>query len=205
MSIDFKPAQRRLLTAAYDIGSIDGIAGPRTWAGIFAYVGRRPMTPLMPLGEAASLYLPNFGIDQTVGRICNFVGQAAHETGGFRNLREIWGPTPAQIRYEGRKDLGNTRTGDGRRFLGRGIFQITGRANYRQIGQAIGIDLEGSPELAETPSVAVQTACFYWRTRNLNIFADSGEEDRITRLINGGTNGIDDRRALVGRAKGLFL
>ncbi|MBC2668764.1 glycoside hydrolase family 19 protein [Novosphingobium piscinae] len=163
------------------------------------------MAALLPFGEAASLHLPQSGIDQTAARICNFVGQAAHECNRFRNMREIWGPTPAQVRYEGRADLGNTRPGDGRRYLGRGIFQLTGRANYRQIGNAIGIDLESNPELAETPDVAVQTAAFFWRTRNLNLVADKGEEDRITRLINGGTNGIADRRQLVARAKGLFL
>lgn len=205
MSIDFNPAQRRLVAAGYEIGAVDGVAGRRTWAGIFAYTARRPLNALLPIGEAAALYLPQFEIDETPARIANFVGQAAHESGCFRYMREIWGPTPAQLGYEGRADLGNTRPGDGKRYLGRGIFQLTGRANYRQIGRAIGQDLENEPELVETPAIAVQTACFFWRTRNLNLLADSGDEDRITRKINGGSNGIVDRRALVGRAKGLFL
>lgn len=205
MSMDFRPAQRRLLAAGYAIGAADGIAGRLTWAGILAYVAQRPIATLLPFGEAAALYLPQYGIDDTPARICNFVGQAAHECGNFRFMREIWGPTAAQARYEGRADLGNNRPGDGRRYLGRGIFQLTGRANYRTVGTAIGLDLENSPELAETPTVAVHTAAWFWHSRGLSALADAGEEDKITRRINGGVNGLEDRRKKVARAKGLFL
>lgn len=205
MSTDFRAAQRRLLAAGYAIGAADGIAGRLTWAGILAYVAQRPIATLLPFGEAAALYLPQYGIDDTPARICNFVGQAAHESGNFRFMREIWGPTPTQLRYEGRADLGNVLAGDGRRYMGRGIFQLTGRANYRTIGKAIGVDLENNPTLAETPDIAVRTACEFWKSRGLSAMADAGEEDRITRRINGGVNGLEDRRAKVARAKGLFL
>lgn len=201
---NFVPAQHRLLSCGYDIGAVDGIAGTRTWAGILAFVVQRPLSALLPFGEAAAVYLPRYGIDQTVDRVANFVGQAAHESGDFRFMREIWGPTAAQRGYEGRADLGNIRPGDGRRYLGRGIFQLTGRANYRAAGDALGLDLEANPELVESPAVAVQTATWFWRTRNLNVLADAGEDDRITRRINGGTNGIAERRQRVARARGLF-
>ena len=200
---DFLPAQRRLLAAGYDIGTADGIAGPRTWTAILAYVGKRPMASTALLGEAAAKTLPHYGI-ATRQRIANFIGQAAHETGGFRILREIWGPTDAQRRYEGRADLGNVRAGDGYRYRGRGIFQITGRANYDAIGAALGLDLEETPKLVESPPVAVETACYFWQSRGLNELADAGDEDKITRRINGGNNGLSERRALVDRAKGLF-
>lgn len=202
---DFSAVQRRLVRAGYEIGAVDGIAGTKTWTGILAYVGQRPMTALGDLGEAAKVYLPKYEITSTVERICNFLGQGAHETQRFRAMREIWGPTPAQLRYEGRADLGNTQPGDGRRYLGRGIFQLTGRANYREVGSKIGKPLEARPELAETPEVAMETAAYYWDSRGLSALADQGLEDKITRRINGGTNGIADRRVLVARAKGLFL
>ncbi|MCB5412183.1 glycoside hydrolase family 19 protein [Pseudogemmobacter faecipullorum] len=81
---------------------------------------------------------------------------AYHETGNFRWLREIWGPTPAQTRYEGRADLGNTVAGDGRRFMGRGYVQITGRRNYTDWGKRLGLDLLNRPDLAEEPDIAAQ-------------------------------------------------
>lgn len=201
---DFRTAQRRLQAAGYDVGAVDGIAGPKTWAGIFAYVGRRPMGLMEVFGAPAATILPRYGIS-TRQRIANFLGQGAHETGGFRLLREVWGPTDAQKRYEGRADLGNTKPGDGFLFRGRGIFQITGRANYSEIGRAIGQDLVGCPSLAESPPVAIETAAYFWKSRGLNELADAGDEDRITRRINGGVTGIAERRALVDRAKGLFV
>lgn len=81
---------------------------------------------------------------------------AWHETGQFKWLREIWGPTAAQKRYEGRADLGNTVTGDGKRFMGRGYVHITGRANYADWGRRLGLDLLGKPELAERPEIAAR-------------------------------------------------
>lgn len=81
---------------------------------------------------------------------------AYHETGAFKYMREIWGPTPAQKRYEGRKDLGNVVRGDGRRFMGRGFVQITGRRNYTDWSKRLGLDLLKEPQLAEQPAIAAQ-------------------------------------------------
>ena len=87
---------------------------------------------------------------------CAYVlATAWHETGAFKWLRELWGPTAAQKRYEGRKDLGNTQRGDGKRFMGRGFVHITGRWNYTDWAQRTGLDLVGKPEIAEKPEVAV--------------------------------------------------
>lgn len=81
---------------------------------------------------------------------------ARHETGNFRYMREIWGPTAAQKRYEGRADLGNTQAGDGKRFMGRGYVQITGRRNFTDWGKRLGVDLVGKPEMAEQPVIAAR-------------------------------------------------
>ncbi|HWK14656.1 MAG TPA: carboxypeptidase [Rhizobiaceae bacterium] len=88
---------------------------------------------------------------------CAYVlATAWHETGAFKYMREIWGPTPAQKRYEGRKDLGNTVKGDGKKFLGRGFVQITGRRNYADWSKRLGLDLLKEPQLAEKPEIAVR-------------------------------------------------
>ncbi len=88
---------------------------------------------------------------------CAYVlATAWHETGRYKYMREIWGPTPAQARYEGRKDLGNTVKGDGKKFLGRGFVQITGRRNYTDWSKRLGLDLLKEPQLAEQPEIAVR-------------------------------------------------
>lgn len=88
---------------------------------------------------------------------CAYVlGTAWHESGRYKYMREIWGPTAAQKRYEGRKDLGNTVAGDGKKFLGRGFVQITGRRNYTDWGRRLGLDLLKEPQLAEQPDIAAR-------------------------------------------------
>lgn len=134
-------------------------------------------------------------------RLAHLLAQAAHETCGFRYLREIWGPTPAQRGYEGRTDLGNVRVGDGRLYCGRGVFQLTGRANYARIGVALGLPLEVDPDLACDPQVSVRIACHYWSTHHINVPADADDVVRVTRAINGGLNGLASRKAYLARAK----
>lgn len=88
---------------------------------------------------------------------CAYVlATAWHETGAYRYMREIWGPTGAQTRYEGHKDLGNTVAGDGKKFMGRGFVQITGRRNYTDWGKRLGLDLLKEPQLAERPDIAAK-------------------------------------------------
>lgn len=129
----------------------------------------------------------------TPARQAAFLAQIAHESGCFRWLREIWGPTSAQSRYEGRGDLGNKQSGDGKRFMGRGLIQVTGRANYMHAAAALGIDCVDHPEVLEEPENAARSAGDYWQTRGLNELADANSFEAITRRINGGMNGYMDR------------
>jgi putative chitinase len=203
--IDIVKIQKRLISRGYDIGAADGVAGQRTHAGILAYVGMRPVSGTMLLGAGCAAHLARYGIMDNPARWANWLGQSAHESMCFRLLVELWGPTPAQRGYEGRADLGNTVPGDGFRYRGRGLFQITGRANYAAMGKQVRADLVAQPDLAADPVMAVQTACSFWAAHGLSDLADAGNEDAITKRINGGTNGIDDRRRLVARGKELFV
>ena len=137
-------------------------------------------------------------------RLCHFLAQAAHETDSFRTLEEYGGPAYF-IRYEGRRDLGNTQTGDGARYHGRGIFQLTGRANYRRFGRIVGIDLEAEPERAKEPETSLRVALAYWSERAINTAADADDIERVTKLINGGRNGLAERRRYLAKAKEVWL
>jgi len=134
-------------------------------------------------------------------RMAHFLAQVMHESGGFQWLREIWGPTATQKGYEGRRDLGNTQAGDGKRFMGRGLIQLTGRANYQQFSKDLGVDFIATPELVEKPPYAVLVAGWFWNTRSLNQYADKDDLRSVTRRINGGYNGIADREKYLKRAK----
>lgn len=155
--------------------------------------------------QPLSDYLPQYEIN-TTARIAAFLAQCGHETMGLRWLREIWGPTPTQQRYEGRADLGNVKPGDGMRYLGRGLIQITGRSNYRAAGKALNLPLEEQPELLEAPAVAVQASAWYWQRHGLNPLADAGRITSISRIINTGedgpvrANGENERSALFDKA-----
>lgn len=144
--------------------------------------------------------LPEWGID-TTARVCAFLAQVGHESGQLRYNKEIWGPTAAQKTYEGRKDLGNVIAGDGVKFKGRGLIQITGRANYQAFKAATRIDCVGNPEILEQPGNSVLTGCWFWDIKDLNKFADNGDFKTITKRINGGLNGYNDRVKLWERAK----
>ena len=145
--------------------------------------------------------MAEFAID-TAPRAAAFLAQLAHESGQFRFMEEIWGPTEAQRRYEPvtklSQALGNTQSGDGRRFKGRGPIQLTGRANYQRFGNLLSIDLVGEPARAANPDVAFRIAGLFWSKKGLNQLADRATADafkEITRRINGGTNGLADRQA----------
>lgn len=125
----------------------------------------------------------------TPRRAAAFLAQIAHESGSLRYVVEI-----ADGRaYEGRRDLGNTCPGDGPRYKGRGLLQITGRANYAECGRDLGLPLIEQPDLLEQPEYAALSAGWFWDKRNLNVLADRGDFEMLTRRINGGLNGWDDR------------
>lgn len=154
-------------------------------------------TEYLPHIEAA---MAEFGID-TPARQAAFLAQIGHESGGLHWSTEIWGPTPAQTRYEGRKDLGNSQAGDGYKFKGRGLIQTTGRANYQATGTALGLDLVAHPELLAEPELAARSAGWYWQSNGLNAFADAGDFDGVSDLINRGqkTQRIGDTNGYAGR------
>jgi predicted chitinase len=169
--------------------------------------------PRLPSAKALQ-YLPHlndalvdFKVDNPL-RTAAFVAQLAHESGEFRFMEEIWGPTDAQRRYEPEtplaRRLGNTQPGDGVRFKGRGPIQITGRANYTRYGELLGCDLVADPDLAARPEVAFAVAGLYWTSNKLNEKADAEDFVGITRRINGGINGLDDRQKYYTKAKAIL-
>ena len=119
-----------------------------------------------------------------------FLAQMAHESGNFRYDEEI----ASGQAYEGRADLGNTQPGDGVRYKGRGYIQLTGRANYRDYGNRLGVDLENNPDLAKDPNIAADIAIAYWQQRVDRNAARAGDVRTVTRNINGGLNGLADRQ-----------
>jgi len=130
-------------------------------------------------------------------RQAHFLSQWAEETAGYTHLTE----EASGRAYEGRRDLGNTRCGDGLRFKGRGFCMLTGRANYARLSKILVVDFVSHPEIVATFPHALNVACVFWRDHALNGFADREDIDTITRRINGGLNGLATRRAYLARAK----
>ncbi|MGE0290516.1 MAG: peptidoglycan-binding protein [Bradyrhizobium sp.] len=137
----------------------------------------------------------------------HFIAQNAHESAGFKTVTEYWGPTAAQKRYEGRKDLGNTKRGDGKRYMGRGTIQLTGRANYRDFTQWAqrrwpdAPDFEADPAALQGDPWCYLAGAWYWDTRKVGdqVRGDKQDVVRVTQKINGGSNGLADRKAYLAR------
>lgn len=144
----------------------------------------------------------------TPDRIAAFLAQLSHESKEYLYMEEIWGPTEDQLGYEGRADLGNVRPGDGRKYAGHGPIQITGRDNHRACGQYLGIDAEVDPRLLTQPKYGTVAAVWFWTIGNkkidLNLLADRGWFKTITRVINGGYNGLSDRRQYWDRNRAML-
>ena len=139
------------------------------------------------------------GIDRPL-RQAHFLAQIAHESAELRYSEEI----ASGSAYEGRVDLGNTQPGDGVRFKGRGLIQLTGRANYTKYGKARNRDFTTGdhPKLiASDPVLAVDVASWFWTQHGLNALADKDDVTAVTQVINGGLNGLADRKAKLIRAK----
>lgn len=146
-----------------------------------------------------------YGIDTEL-RKSHFLAQVAHESGAGRYMREIWGPTEAQKKYEGRKDLGNVQPGDGVKFKGRGLIQVTGRANYMDYSMDEYGDYRAveHPEILEHLPDAALCAGWFWKRKQLNKWADQDDIREVTRRINGGFNGLAERESYLTRAKAAF-
>lgn len=145
-----------------------------------------------PINSTLVKYLIN-----TPTRAAAFLAQIAHESGQLIYTREL----ASGAAYEGRRDLGNTQPGDGKKFKGRGLIQITGRTNYQMLSMVIGVDFIANPELLEGAVYATESAGWFWQTRGLNEIADRGDFKLITRRINGGYNGLSERIEFWERAK----
>jgi putative chitinase len=175
---------------------------------------------LEPLQETFEKYQIN-----TPKRQACFLGQTMHESGGFKFLKEnlnysakalmnTWPSRfpdmdtaekferqPEKIAnkvYSGR--MGNTEDGDGAKYIGRGLIQLTGKDNYRAFGEAISEDLVANPQLVEEPRYAALSAGWFWNRKQLNLLADSMDIDTMTKRINGGNIGIQDRIAKINKA-----
>lgn len=162
------------------------------------------------------LALNRYGFDLGLNhphRLACLLGQVLLECGAFRYDRELWGPTPAQARYDTRTDLGNTpeRDGDGYRFRGRTGIQITGRDNYRAFTEWVrrldptAPDFEADPDAVNLDPWEGLGPLWYWSTRGLNALADSGDIRAVTRRINGGYNHLSERKRWTLRAQLVLL
>ena len=190
-ALDIKALQRAVGVNA------DGIAGPTTFTALFVKLGAS-IDRAEELALSAAVHFADYEVLGNGLRFSHFLAQLVHESGAFRFMEEI----ASGAAYEGRRDLGNTQAGDGPRFKGRGPIQITGRGNYRAYGKLLGVDLERHPELPAIPSIGLHVALEFWRVHGLNALADRDDIGAITRAINGGLNGLDDRQAQLRRIRG---
>lgn len=144
------------------------------------------------LSAAMDRYLIQSPVQQAA-----FLAQVAHESGSLKYVQEI----ANGLAYEGRLDLGNNIQGDGVRYKGRGLIQLTGKANYALYGPLLGLDLLNRPEALEEPHWACFSAACFWHRNGLNELASGDKFGAITKKINGGYNGLDDRIAHWLRAR----
>lgn len=151
---------------------------------------------LLPLINSA---MDKYSIDTKL-RQSHFIAQILHESGALRYTEEI----ASGEAYENRLDLGNRVKGDGKKFKGRGLIQLTGRANYAAYGKYLGVDLESNPVLVATDYVA-DVAGWFWKKRNLNYYADFDDLKAVTKRINGGYNGLQDRQQYLNKAKSVLM
>lgn len=158
---------------------------------------KAPMNKVLDFCKTFNEHAEKYGFKPTYSyekakylrRLRYFLAQVAHESGGLLYTKEL----ASGKAYEGRKDLGNTEKGDGVRFKGRGYIQITGRANYTALAKDLKIDCVNHPELLERTEFALLSALWFWKKNGLNKYADRDAFTELTKRINGGTNGMEDR------------
>ena len=172
------------------------------------YITAEQLMQIAPNADANRLRELTPGLNETFTRfqintplrICHFIAQVAHESDCFNAMEEY----ASGEDYEGRSDLGNTQPGDGVRFKGRGLMQLTGRANYEKFSQAMNLDFVSQPELVAQAPYAVMVAGWYWDSRKLNGDADKDSLEDVTYYVNGGYNGLEDRRQYLQKAKAVL-
>ena len=146
-------------------------------------------------------YAPEFGITTSM-RMAHYLAQIAHESAELKYTKEL----ASGAAYDtGKKavQLGNTPVadGDGQRYKGRGLIQLTGKANYKAYKEYCGFDVVSKPELLEQPLGAVRSSMWFWQRNGLNALADTDDVRAVTKRINGGYNGLADREKYLTRAK----
>ena len=232
MAFDATKAQQRLADAGYYHEAIDGAFGRRSFAALFACVARRDLADRgLAIGEGCVAHFAAAGL--TTGlRIAHFVAQTATETGGFRTLSEdlnysakglkkVWPKrfpndaatvgyvmNPVALAnkvYADRLGNGPASSGDGYRYRGRGLIQLTGRSNYAAREAETGIPLVAMPEMASDPKTSVRIATLYWASRSINILADADKVEKVRQAVNGGTHGLPDTKIFLKRAKAILL
>jgi len=182
------------------------------------------------LCQTLNLVLPRYGID-TVNRVAGFLAQCGYESSDFTVLHEnlnysaegllqvfpkyfnsstaqTYAHNPEKIAnhvYASRMGNGPEASGDGYKYRGRGAIQLTGRDNYAQFANSIGFSIPDTVSYVETLSGAISVACWFWKVRNINSACDSNDITKMTKLINGGTNGLTERTARFEKAKGILI
>ena len=202
--------QRRVVRMAQPDGRIDpgGMTLERLRQGLPSVFSEAKLHGIMIHATAANITKYYNALNQKMAengintplRQAHFLAQIAHESGELRYSEEI----ASGEAYEGRADLGNTQPGDGKRFKGRGLIQLTGRSNYKRYGDARGKDYttdDTAKLLAIEPNTGVDVSCWFWTEHDLNTLADADNVMEVTKRINGGYNGLEDRKAKLARAK----
>ena len=160
-----------------------------------AMPSNKPYVPVTNSPFEISIRKAAIGAKLAGAELAAFLAQCAHESAKFTTTKEFADGS----QYEGRKDLGNVKPGDGVRYKGRGFLQITGRANYTQASKDLGLDLVNHPELAERPDVAIKVSLWYWKARVQPKITNFTNTKAVTKKINGGVNGLQDRTKLTNR------
>lgn len=159
---------------------------------IMPYAGQRADIYAEPLTEAMEEFSINTRLRQAA-----FLAMIAHESGSLKYVKEL----ASGHAYEGRDDLGNTEPGDGVRFKGRGLIQVTGRHWYERAAFDLDLDCVEHPELLETPENACRVSAWWWSVNKVNAIADTGDIRRVTKKVNGGYTGLAERTMFYERAK----
>lgn len=230
--MDVFDLQARLLGQGFSPG-MDGQLSGATLGALFAYVGSRPPGDALTaaMGASAAEHFPTYAIDTPL-RIAHFLAQGAVETGGYKRLEEnlsysaqrltqVWPrrfPTLAAAQacannaealanqvYADRIGNGPTASGDGWRFRGRGLLQLTGRANYAQAEKDTGVAVVAHPDYAADPGLSVQIACAYWGLKAINGLADADDLTGVRQKVNGGQTGINEARTYLDKAKHVLM
>jgi len=230
--IDVTRLQQRLADAGFYRSTVDGLIGRKTYSALFSFVARKELgDPGLGIGDGCVAFLPAAGID-TGMRLAHFLAQTATETGGFKTLEENLNysasrmmvvfprrfPTLASTAglannprafalkvYSDRLGNGPASSGDGFTYRGRGLIQLTGRANYQARADETGLPLIDHPEMVSAPKTSVQVAALYWTSRDINAAADADNLKEVRRLVNGGQIGLDEAKSFLTRAKTALL